>query len=419
MLLTLLKTTIICIKSLFLYKIGLVDYFNTFKTTLTELSRLNVFYTKVIQWLADSHFNDEQMTNFIKNFTNNVQYTNDDIDYVSLLELYTNAEKNGDKFILSSMIPLNAGTISLVFKGQLNDKPIVIKILRVGIKEKLNDAINLFLYLCKIIDLIPYLRQLNASKIIGKNVKLLLQQVDFINEIKNIKIFETAYKKNKNIRVPFVYKYYTENNNNIIVMEYLDGKTMYQLNANEREVYYKSFITLAMLNYFKYGLIHGDLHSGNIIFLPNNVIGYVDLGIIYVLTAEHQDFLYNFFNNFSNGNYNKLIDDLFDEDIIDTCFIINNNISELKNNLQTIKKEIHKMIQENKIFINNTINQTDIFILMNVVYKYNIEFNDYISFILLSSISCLGMCTRLSNNKMNVLLADAFEKFNSSVTFEC
>jgi predicted unusual protein kinase regulating ubiquinone biosynthesis (AarF/ABC1/UbiB family) len=419
MLLTLIKTITICIKSLFLYKTGLVDYFSTFKNTLTDLSKLNVFYTKIIQWVADSHFNDEKMTTFIKNFTNNVEYTKEDIDYASLLDLYDIAKKNGDTFTLISIVPLNAGTISLVFKGELNGKPIVIKILRVGIKNKLEDAVKLFVYLCNIIDYIPYLRTLNASKIIGKNVKLLTQQVDFMNEVKNISIFDNAYKKNKNVKVPLVYKHYTEKKNNVIVMEFLEGKTMYKLNKDESEAYYNIFMKVSMLNYFKYGIIHGDLHSGNILFLPNEVIGYLDLGIIYVLQTEHQDFLYKFFSNYSSGDYTQLLEDLFDEDMLETCFIVNDSRELLQQKLKKIKIELRELIKTNKLFINNTINQSDIFTLMNVLYKQNIEFNDYIAFILLSSISSLAMCARLSNNKMNTLLVDAFDKFNSSMTFQC
>ena len=419
MLFTLIKTITICIKSLFLYKTGLVDYFTTFKNTLTDLSKLNVFYTKIIQWVADSHFNDEQMTSFIKNFTNNVEYTKEDIDYASLLDLYDLAKKNGDTFTLNSIVPLNAGTISLVFKGELNGKPIVIKILRVGIKKKLEDAVNLFMYLCNIIDYIPYLRTLNASKIIEKNVKLLTKQVDFINEVKNISIFANAYKKNKNVKVPLVYKYYTEKNNKVIVMEFLEGKTMYKLTTSECEAYYNIFMKVSMLNYFKYGIIHGDLHSGNILFLPNEIIGYLDLGIIYVLQPEHQDFLYKFFSNYSSGDYNQLLEDLFDEDMLETCFIVNDSRELLQQKLKKIKIELRELIKTNKLFTNNTINQTDIFTLMNVLYKQNIEFNDYIAFILLSSISSLAMCARLSNNKMNTLLAEAFDKFNSTMTFKC
>lgn len=419
MLFTLIKTITICIKSLFLYKTGLVDYFSTFKNTLTDLSKLNVFYTKIIQWVADSHFNDEKMTTFIKNFTNNVEYKKEDIDYASLLDLYDIAKKNGDTFTLTSIVPLNAGTISLVFKGELNGKPIVIKILRVGIKKKLEDAVNLFMYLCNIIDYIPYLRTLNASKIIGKNVKLLTQQVDFINEVKNISIFANAYKKNKNVKVPLVYKHYTEKNNKVIVMEFLEGKTMYKLNTDESEAYYNIFIKVSMLNYFKYGIIHGDLHSGNILFLPNEIIGYLDLGIIYVLQPEHQDFLYKFFSNYSSGDYTQLLEDLFDEDMLETCFIVNDSRELLQQKLKKIKTELRELIKTNKLFINNSINQSDIFTLMNVLYKQNIEFNDYIAFILLSSISSLAMCARLSNNKMNTLLADAFDKFNATMTFQC
>jgi len=419
MLFTLFQTITICIKNVFLYKTGLVDYFNTFKNTLTDLSKLNVFYTKIIQWAADIHFNDEKIATFIKNFTNNVEYTNEDIDYASLLDLYDIANKHNDIFKLSSIVPLNAGTISLVFKGELNGKPIVVKILRVGIKKKLDDAVNLFMHLCKIIDYIPQLRTLNASKIIGKNVKLLMQQVDFINEVKNISIFANAYKKNKNVKVPLVYKYYTEQNVNVIVMEYLEGKTMYKLNEDESESYYNMFIKVSMLNYFKYGIIHGDLHSGNILFLPNEVIGYLDLGIIYQLKPEHQDFLYKFFSNYSSGDYTQLLEDLFDEDIIDMCFIVNDNREKLQKKLQKIKSDLIELIKQNKLFINNSINQRDIFTLMNVLYKQHIEFNDYIAFMLLSSISSIAMCARLSNNKMNTLLAEAFTKFNASMTFEC
>ena len=105
------------------------------------------FYTKIIQWIADHNFNDEKLTDFLKHFTNNVYYTKEDIDYESLIELYNHAEQNGDTFSLSGLTPINAGTISLVFKGTLNGKPIVIKMLRRNIKDKLHDAINLFNYI--------------------------------------------------------------------------------------------------------------------------------------------------------------------------------------------------------------------------------------------------------------------------------
>jgi len=414
---TTLKTVLICSKSLFLYKIGLVDYFNSFKTTLTELSKLNIFYTKIIQWIADHNFNDEKLTDFLKNFTNNVYYTKEDIDYESLIELYNHAEQNGDTFSLSGLTPINAGTISLVFKGTLNGKPIVIKMLRRNIKDKLHDAINLFNYIGKIITFIPYLEKIGVSRIIEKNTNLLIKQIDFNNEINNMNIFTKKYKKNNTIKIPLVYKYYTEKNSNLIVMEYFDGKTMYELEAKERELYYKTLAKIAMMNYFKYGLIHGDLHSGNIIFLPDNVIGYLDLGIIYKLKPEQQNLLYTFFSNFTKKNYTNLIDELIDEYNIDTCFIINFSKDKLTSTISIIKKELIQKL-ENKELLNGSISQKDIFIIINTLYKHKMEFNDYVSFMFLSSVSCLSMCSKLSNNNMTELLTQAFNEFDSQLKFD-
>src|SRR5262249_17485680 len=37
---------------------------------------------------------------------------------------------------------------------------------------------------------------------------------------------------------------------------------------------------------FRYGVFHADLHPANLLILPNNVVGYVDFGIVAKLTEE-------------------------------------------------------------------------------------------------------------------------------------
>ena len=37
---------------------------------------------------------------------------------------------------------------------------------------------------------------------------------------------------------------------------------------------------------FRFGVFHADLHPANLLILPNNVVGYVDFGIVAVLTPE-------------------------------------------------------------------------------------------------------------------------------------
>jgi tRNA A-37 threonylcarbamoyl transferase component Bud32 len=452
----LFKTSFICIKNIILYKVGLVDYYTSLQTSLTYLSKLNIFYTKIFQWVADNNFNDERTTECIKKFTDSVDYVPEEIDYVSLLDLYSLSKRNNDDFILTSMIPLNSGTVSLVFKGELNGNPVVVKVLRVGIREKLEEAIIFFNSICNITNYLPYIRKLNVSKIIGKNVTLLRKQIDFMNEVKNITIFSNAYKDNKTVRIPAAYQYYTEHNNKLIVMEYLHGKSINEsvneisvneisvneisvneisvneisvneisvneISVNEikeRDTYYNTLTNATMLGYLKHGIIHGDLHSGNVVFLPDGVIGYLDFGIIYVLNIEHQDFLYNFFLNFSNGDFIKMVDDMIDEENIETCLTVNDNIDELREKIVLIKKDMRRAIKDNKLFINGTVSHCDIFTIIGVLGKYNIEFNDYIAFIMLASISTIGMCAKLANNNMYKMLLDNFKKYDYNLMFQC
>ena len=131
-------------QSLFYWTINDTLLFPPLQTkTLNELSTINIFYTKLIQWISDNNVHNEEISNYIKIFTNNVKYNQSDIDYKSLLELNLIAHNNGDKLVITDLIPINSGTISLVFKGLLNDKPIVIKLLRKDINKTLKESVDL------------------------------------------------------------------------------------------------------------------------------------------------------------------------------------------------------------------------------------------------------------------------------------
>ena len=43
----------------------------------------------------------------------------------------------------------------------------------------------------------------------------------------------------------------------------------------------------------KYGFFHADPHAGNIFIMPNNVIGFIDFGMVGVLTPRDMNFLAN------------------------------------------------------------------------------------------------------------------------------
>jgi ubiquinone biosynthesis protein len=417
---TLCKTLYTATKNYILYKYN-KDYVNTVKNTLNELSKINIFFTKLIQWISDNHVNDEEISNYIKVFTNNVEYNHADIDYKTLLELNLIAHNNGDKLVITDFTPINSGTISLVFKGLLNDKPVVIKLLRQNIEEKIKEAINLFIFIGNITNYLNKFKiinnNINLHKIISQNINSLLEQTNFIIEIDNLNMFYNSYKNNNSILIPKVYKYFTENNVKLIVMDYIEGRHINDLDINERDAYCDVYLKSYMLNNFKHGIVHGDLHPGNILFLENNMIGYIDFGIVYKINIDQQNFLYKFINNFIDAKYNELIDDLFDIDTIHLYFNINDNIN-IKDRINIAKNDILQIINKNEMFKDNNLTTTDILNLMKILNDHNIEFNDFTYKLLLTTASGMGFIYKLSNMKFNDKISDAFNKFRSKIRYD-
>jgi hypothetical protein len=229
-----LKNSLLLIKSVYIlfteytkYKLNIIDQIETFNNITNRLSNLNILYTKLLQWIINDtiFFNDDIKKNFEK-FTDNVEYTESDIDYPSLLEIV-----NTHDIKLDSLKPFKSGTISIVFKGMLDDdKPVVIKMIKKNIHARLLESIEFFKLLGNVSRYIPYLCQFNLDSLIKYNSNELLLQTNFVKEAENIELFYSNFKNNSNIIIPRVYKDFTNMNNNVIVMDYIKGVSAYSIN---------------------------------------------------------------------------------------------------------------------------------------------------------------------------------------------
>jgi ubiquinone biosynthesis protein len=204
--------------------------------------------------------------------------------------------RNDELVIENDNIPINSGSVAIIFKARLNDTPVIIKVLRPNIRKRIEDDIqavlfffdNLFVRKC-----IGYYIKLNFKMFIQDNSESLLNQCDFINEVNNALLFKDNLKNKKNIIIPHVYKYFTEAHNEVIVMEYIDGpiakNVPLELLKNNLEMLQSFFFE----SLFRYNIMHGDFHLGNIIMAKNNMIGIIDFGIVYTLTNDVSDQLFN------------------------------------------------------------------------------------------------------------------------------
>ena len=163
---------------------------------------------KIFQWSFNNKYLSKEIEHEFNKYKTNAPYSEKDIDYKSLLEV-VNTLDNNNKILILSLTPIYSGTISLIFLGKINNNTVIIKLLRKNIDKKINSIINFLFIIAKIFKFIPIVNLFNFNDFFQKNKKILLGQIDFINEIKNIKYFYNNFKKNKYIKCPQVYSIYT------------------------------------------------------------------------------------------------------------------------------------------------------------------------------------------------------------------
>jgi len=376
---TYLKYGLLLLKSIYIvsteyvkYKLNIVTHVDAYNNVTNRLSNLNILYTKLLQWIINDTINcDDEIKKNIEKFTDNVEYHESDIDYISLINLI-----NNNDIKLLSLTPYKSGTISIIFKGILNNKPVIIKMIRKNIENKLRESIEYFKFLGKIVSYIPYISEFNIEKIINNNCDELMIQTNFINEVDNIETFYKNFKDNENIIIPEVYKKYTVENNNVIVMDYIEGINVYSLinESEDKSKYIKLIYQFILESIFDYNIFHGDLHPGNILFIKDDTsetnkykIGIIDYGIIAKFDSSLKQNICTFFKKLIHRKYNELF-----ELILDNLIEQNDSIEKLDKDTKEII--INKLIIKQKEFdiLSSNLKPNDIYHINNVLQEYNL-----------------------------------------------
>lgn len=278
------------------------NYDNCIRNLTYRLSLKNILYVKIFQGLAlNNNIINEPLSNSLLKFTDNVPWSNKDIDKNALIRL----EKEYNITILNDYIPINSGMISLVFKGlkEGGSKPIIIKMKRNNIDDLLQDGIQKMLFCARLLSFIPIIKTSNISDIIHNNIHLINQQVDFIKEVQNIKRMKQNSRNLKYIKIPDVYEDVTNKFSNIIMMEYIKGETIEAIELTDYNEYSKQVIKFVLVSMLMTGQCHGDLHIGNILFIKDEndpkykyKIGILDFGLVYEIDKMKNTFYYIFAN---------------------------------------------------------------------------------------------------------------------------
>lgn len=359
-----------------------------YKNILNELALLNIIFVKIFQWLYSEDFiKSKFLKNNLELYTTNCPYSDKDIDYELMKTIEDDYKKNNQNLIINK-IPINSGSINLIFISKLDNKSVILKINRKKIKKKIEESIYFFNFLenFKIFDFY------NVIKVIQKNHDFLINQINLEYEKNNQLLFIERYKNIDYIKIPEIYNF-DKNNNNFILMEYIDALKINDILDKDKE-FFSNLITKFSSTYLISKVLHGDLHYGNIMFsIENNVhkLILIDFGIIHELNNKNLNWLYKTSRIPSKKEIIKNIiniDDFHEKE-------------EYKNKSDKIFNLYMKKFYKEELNSNLTITPEDVKNLLYCVNYYNSEIPKVIAAFIVGGLILDSLVKRLTNNDLS------------------
>lgn len=202
-------------------------------------------------------------------------------------------------FIYFSDKPEGAASLAQVHRALLpTGEAVAVKIKRPGIDDLIHADLAIMRQLARFIDKNTGLFEvIGAGEIVEEFANQITRELDFTEELLNIKRFRAAYEDDSHIFVPKTYDEYTTRD--LLVMEFVHGRKVSWVIRSDDGRFDKPLINrrtaeFVMSQLFIKGLFHADPHPGNFLVKEGNIICFIDYGMVFSLRPyelEHLNYL--------------------------------------------------------------------------------------------------------------------------------
>ena len=249
----------------------------------------------------------------------------EDIKEMIETELGGNIE---DLFAEFSKTALATASIAQVHEAKLpTGERVAVKVQKPNVAEIVETDLNIMKFIANESDRFnTSLKHLNLPAVLHEFDKSIHKEMDFDNELMNIKHLNDNFIYNDKIIVPTTYPDYSTEK--VLTMEYVDGIKLSEVIAGNDPKYNKILIADRIVrSYFQQlfldGFFHADPHPGNIFVTEDNAICYIDFGMMGSLDEDFRQDLAELMIYFSDRNIDGLINQLIRMDILNEKTDIN------------------------------------------------------------------------------------------------
>ncbi len=220
--------------------------------------------------------------------------------------------------------PVAAASIGQVHRAELPDGVVVaVKVQRPAIRRMIRADLRLMGWIATVLDLLPFLGWPRARRTVDEIARWTEEEIDFRNEARHLEILRRNAAGDPLERTPRPFPALTTSR--VLTAEYLDGIPVIDIvravrGRDERFLSdlasrghdlrrIASHIAWNGLNQvYRQGCFHADPHPANLLVLPGDVIGYVDLGIVGRLDPRSTDLFRRFAQRLFEGEVERAVE---------------------------------------------------------------------------------------------------------------
>jgi ubiquinone biosynthesis protein len=213
--------------------------------------------------------------------------------------------------------PFAAGSIAQVHRARLQDgAEVAVKVRRPGIRPVVEADLRLVARLAEILETeFPGLARFRPREVARQFTQTLRRELDLAAECRSAERVAASFRGHPEIVVPDVYWEWTGERMN--VQAYVDGVPSRDLAAVDRagldrRVLARRGAQAVLKMMIEDGFFHADPHPGNVFYLPENRIAFIDFGMVGRLSERRRDELVELLNGLVERDSASVVDVLLD-----------------------------------------------------------------------------------------------------------